>query len=208
MEADRTIAWLHSLNVRAIVLANNHTLDFGALKRARMQQVLQQAGFVALMHGEFHDFNAFRLVALSDLANHGEQRTHLISEADLKNLQQHRLAQPVLTFIHWGAEYLAQPRVRELDLLANLRRHGLLLVVGAHPHVGSTEVTSLAGGSGAYVYSVGNFIFDQHDSRVSGSLVEVRFFGQGTYALRVHAMGNLYHDMINPYERLRVRLND
>jgi AmmeMemoRadiSam system protein B len=198
MEADQTIPWLHSLNVKGVILANNHTLDFGVVNRARMQQRLQQAGFEALTHGDSRDFKAFRLVALSDLANRGERRTHLISEADLENLQQRRLAQPILTFVHWGAEYLAQPRARELDLMANLRRHGLPLIIGGHPHVGSTDVMSIAGGSGACVYSVGNFIFDQHDPRVSGALVEVRFFKQGTYALRVHRVGNLYHDMINP----------
>jgi AmmeMemoRadiSam system protein B len=198
MDADRTTAWLRTLNVRAVILANNHTNDFGPAKCAGMQQLLQQAGIEALMHRESRDFKAFRLVALSDLANHGEQRVHLISEADLEDLQKRRLAQPVLTFIHWGAEYLAQPRSRELDLLVNLRRHGMPLVVGAHPHVASTELMSLSGGSGACVYSTGNFIFDQHDPRVSGMLVEARFFQQGTYALRLHSVGNLYHDVINP----------
>jgi AmmeMemoRadiSam system protein B len=196
MKSDQTIRWLHSLNVRAVILANNHTLDFGAVNRARMQQRLQQDGFEALTHGESRDFNAFRLVALSDVANHGEQHTHLISGVDLEELQQRRLAQPVVTFVHWGAEYLAQPRARELGLLGDLRRCGLPLVIGAHPHVASVDVMSLAGGSGACVYSLGNFIFDQYDPRVSGTLIEVRFFEQGTYALRLHTVGNLYHDVI------------
>ena len=199
MEVDRTTSWLRALNVRAVVLANNHTLDFGVVRRARMQQLLQQAGFEVLLHGESCDLNAFRLVALSDLANDGEQRTHLISEPDLEDLQKRRLAQPILTFIHWGAEYSAQPRSRELNLLTELRRYGLPLVIGAHPHVGSTDVMQLGGGSGACVYSMGNFIFDQLDPRVSGTLVEVRFFSQGTYALRLHPLGNLYHDVVNPY---------
>ena len=147
MGVDRTTAWLRAMNVRAVVLANNHTLDFGAVRRLRMQQLLRQAGFEVLMHGESRDLKAFRLVALSDLANHGEQRTHLISEADLVDLQKRRLAQPILTFVHWGAEYLAQPRSRELDLLAKLRRYGLRLVIGAHPHVGSAEVMPLGGNS-------------------------------------------------------------
>jgi AmmeMemoRadiSam system protein B len=194
MEVDRTTAWLRALNVRAVVLANNHTLDFGLMRRARMQQLLQQAGFETLMHGECLDLNAFRLVALSDLANYGEQRTCLISEADLEGLQKRRLAQPILTFIHWGAEYFAQPGPRELNLLAKLRRCGLRLVIGAHPHVGSTDVMLPSGGSGACVYSAGNFIFDQLDPRVSGTLVEVRFFGQGTYSLRLHPLGNLYRE--------------
>ena len=199
MEADQTISWLYSLNVRAVILANNHTFDFGAVNCARMQQRLQQAGFEALMHGESRDFKAFRLVAFSDVANHGEQRTHLISEADLEDLQERRLVQPVVAVVHWGAEYLAQPRARELGLLADLRRRGLPLVVGVHPHVASADVMSLGGGAGVCVYSLGNFIFDQYDPRVSGTLVEVRFFEQGTYALQLHTVGNLYRDVINPF---------
>ena len=61
--------------------------------------ILQQVGIKALMHGESGDFEAFRLVALSDLSNQGEQRTHLILDSDLEGLRKHRLAQPVLAFV-------------------------------------------------------------------------------------------------------------
>ena len=66
------------------------------------------------------------------------------------------------------------------------------LIVGAHPHVASDRLAALAGGETLLAYSLGNFLFDQPGSRVSGAILEVRFFPQGTFFARLVPIPNLY----------------
>lgn len=191
METAPTLAWLKRINVRGVSLANNHAMDFGETRRAAMREALRGAQIAALLPSEPHDFGPFRLVALSDVANFGEQRSELVSEDDLAAIETHRLPQPVVAFMHWGAEYKPEPGKRELVLFEHLRQRGCRLIVGAHPHVASAGILTSPDASAAGVYSLGNFVFDQLSPKTSGALLEARFFAQGTYALRLHALGNL-----------------
>ncbi len=196
MDSGVTLRWLKSLNVAAVSLANNHALDFGPEALAMMKQRLQSEGIVALEHGEAHDLGGLRLLALRDVANHGEQRTHLVSEADLETAGNLRLAQPAFAFIHWGREYFPAPEGRETGLIEKLQERGFPLVIGAHPHVASSGVATSPACHSASVYSLGNFLFDQRGAKVSGSLVEVRIFKQGTCFMRVIELGNLYEETL------------
>jgi AmmeMemoRadiSam system protein B len=195
MASDTALRWLQDLNVKAVSLANNHSGDFGIKARDEMQARLRGSGIEALSHGETHDFGLFRLIALSDVDNRGEQRSALISETELDRLQSKRLPQPVLTFLHWGTEYEAVPGNRETELMTSLRHRGFSLVVGAHPHVASSEVFSSPRGTFVGIYSLGNFLFDQLDRRTTGTLAEIRFFAQQTYFIRSRPIGNLYRTL-------------
>ncbi len=42
------------------------------------------------------------------------------------------------------------------------------------------------------IYSLGNFMFDQREDRADGALAEMRIFEQGTTALRLIPIPNLF----------------
>jgi poly-gamma-glutamate capsule biosynthesis protein CapA/YwtB (metallophosphatase superfamily) len=75
-----------------------------------------------------------------------------------------------------------------LDLCDMAQKAGAQIIVGCHPHVPSTTWHRQA--DAICWPSLGNFYFDQ--KRGAGVLLELRFFSQGTYAARIHALGNLY----------------
>ena len=53
-----------------------------------------------------------------------------------------------------------------------------------------------AGGEIAFVYSLGNFVFDQSRADATGALLEVRFFDQGTFFSRIIRIPNFYSNAV------------
>ena len=99
---------------------------------------------------------------------------------------------PRFAFLHWGEEFRAVPGPREQALAARLAGRGVELIIGSHPH----RAGALTGDrKQCLAFSLGNFIFDQYRPEVSGALLEVMFYPQGTYFLRLHPLGNLYGEI-------------
>ena len=93
---------------------------------------------------------------------------------------------------HWGPDYSAVPGSFESDALSDLATCGVSVVIGSHSHVASPSIEVRSGGVLQSVFSTGNLIFDQMGSQVSGSLVEMRVFRQGTIALRIIPIPNFF----------------
>jgi poly-gamma-glutamate synthesis protein (capsule biosynthesis protein) len=198
MPAGLSIEWLKALNVVAVSVANNHTRDLGEEPYQEMLRLLAGAGIRVLQHGEVADFGAFRVVALTDLDNTRTPQTDRITPDDIERIARSGAAPPLFAFVHWGVEYGDVPGARELALADALRRQAVSLIVGAHSHRASAAIAALAGGEAQLVYSLGNFLFDQRDDRVSARLLEVRAFEQGTFFTRLIALPNFYKDALRP----------
>jgi poly-gamma-glutamate capsule biosynthesis protein CapA/YwtB (metallophosphatase superfamily) len=196
MPAALSIEWLKALNVVAVSVANNHVRDLGEAPFQDMIDMLAAVGIRVLRHGDVQDLGPLRVVALSDLNSTGERRTELISRDDIERLAQASAAPPLFAFLHWGNEYEERPGARELELADGLRRSAVSLIVGAHPHRASHAIESLAGGQAQLVYSLGNFLFDQRSEQVSGALLEVTLFDQGTFFTRLIPLPNFYKDAV------------
>lgn len=70
--------------------------------------------------------------------------------------------------VHWGVEYARRPDAAQRAVADFLRRHGVALIVGSHPHVVQPcEV----GGRGITLYSLGNFVSNQRKRFCDGGLV-------------------------------------
>jgi poly-gamma-glutamate capsule biosynthesis protein CapA/YwtB (metallophosphatase superfamily) len=69
---------------------------------------------------------------------------------------------------------------------------GVSAVIGAHSHQAATRIEAVQGGEYQIAFSLGNLLFDQKGERVSGALLEVRLFKQGTFATRLIPMPNLF----------------
>jgi AmmeMemoRadiSam system protein B len=196
MPAELSIEWLKALNVVAVSVANNHVRDLGEAPFQEMIDMLAAAGIRVLRDGDVQDLGPFRVVALTDLNSTGERRTDLVSRDDIDRLAQASAAPPLFAFLHWGTEYEERPGARERELADGLRRSAVSLIVGAHPHRASQAIESLAGGQAQLVYSLGNFLFDQRSELVSGALLEVTLFDQGTFFTRLIPLPNFYKDAL------------
>jgi hypothetical protein len=180
---------LRDLNVVAVSLANNHSHDFGESSYRIMQRLLTDAGITGLENGAVKDLGPFRLAAATDLDNRQEPLRTLLTDADLARFQAMPQDKPRFAFLHWGQEFTKTPGPREQALAARLAAGGVELIIGSHPH----RAGALNGDrQQCLAYSLGNFIFDQRRPEVSGALLEVIFYPQGTYFLRLHPLGNLY----------------
>lgn len=192
MDAAPALDLLGLLNVRAAGVANNHARDLGDEGSAQTLEFLDQAGIAALAPGRGMDMGPFRLVAFTDLDNNPEPARNLLGDADWQALDAVDSldgGKPLVAMVHWGQEYRPGMDARQEFLARKLMEHGVDLVVGAHSHCAGGLSCSEAG---CVMASLGNFLFDQAGERVSGKLLRVRFFPQGTFALQVLVLKNVY----------------
>ena len=187
-----TIDWLKALDVVAVSIANNHSGDLGDAPRASMKRALAKAGIATISPGQVVDLGAVRVVGLTDLDNNAVPHFRRITDAVLDRVTRSEARPPLVAFMHWGREFQASPGDREFGLADALHTAAVSLIVGAHPHAASEQITALAGGDTALAYSLGNFLFDQPGKRPSSAVLEVRFFPQGTFFARLLPMPNFY----------------
>jgi len=192
MPADLTLDWLDRLDVVAVSIANNHSRDLGDVPRSEMATALEAADIRVLDGVDAADLGPLRALALTDLDNTGDIRTGLVTEDVVEAVTRSAAAPPLAAFMHWGTEYARIADEREDYLIDALRRAAVSLIVGAHPHVASEGLRALAGGESLLAYSLGNFLFDQPGANVSGAVLEVRFFPQGTFFARLIPIPNFY----------------
>lgn len=154
--------------IRAVSLANNHSLDQGSDGYENTKLVLDEVGI-----GHFGGYS-------TTLPEHFEtylKDTSVIvyginmisgtwdkqAAYDVTKLLRDQYPQSLLiAYIHWGNEYdLKQGQEQELFAHALVDR-GVDAIVGAHPHV--TQGIEVYKGVPIF-YSLGNFIFDQYFSK-------------------------------------------
>lgn len=187
-----TLPLLRDLNVSAVSLANNHAWDFGEQGLVAMRDSLSAAGVAPLQHGVVSDLGPFRVLPLSLKRSFFYDHPVIRSEGELAAACPEEARPPLIALPHWGEDYSSDHGPFEFSGLQTLAACGVSAVIGAHSHKASSAVGIAAGGAIQSVFSVGNFLFDQRGDKVSGALVEVRAFKQGTVALRLVPLPNLY----------------
>lgn len=187
---------LEAARVRAASLANNHSLDLGPAGLAQSARLLAKRGIVAAQHMQQVDLGAIRLLAIN-LIGSGDHKRYpavrlgsLEAQALLRRVCRMKAKPPLVAFLHWGEEYTDQPGAAERIFAGELGRCGVSLVVGAHSHRASRALELTGDGSALMKFSLGNLMFDQRDG--TGVLLELRRFRQGTLAVRLVNLPNLY----------------
>lgn len=187
-----TVRLLRDLGVTVAVLANNHANDLGPGALRRMARTLRRSGIIPVLAGQTTDLGPFRLAALTDLDNADPRRRNLLTRAAINRLIPPTPPKPLFAMIHWGEEFARGPDPRVLALAKALTAAGTQCVIGCHPHH-AWPLTCDA--NACQAWSLGNFLFDQSRPDADGALLEVRFFPQGTYALRRLPIGNPYRKL-------------
>lgn len=183
---------LKALNVTAASLANNHANDLGDTGLAETARLLGKAGVTPLPDGRVRDLGPVRMAAFSLLTNADTPETTERARRAVETICKTDAAPPLIVFVHWGAEYTRVGRPAERLLASQFAACGASAIIGHHSHQAARTVEAVRGGGGRMVYSLGNFIFDQRRDRADGALAEVRVFEQGTTALRLIPIPNLF----------------
>lgn len=180
MQTEPTLKILKSLNVIVVSTANNHAYDLGTSAYAGMVRALEDSGIGVVERGRTLGLLEFTIAGFTDVDNSPEPRAGLLYESDLaKTVSPY--SYPSFAFAHWGDEYADTMNPRQTALADLFQKNGFGLVIGAHSHR-SSPLACTAGQ--CVVPSLGNFLFDQSGEKVSGQLLDVRFFPQGTYSVR------------------------
>jgi poly-gamma-glutamate synthesis protein (capsule biosynthesis protein) len=192
MPADLAVPSLNAINAVAASLANNHAFDLGQTGLEETLAMLEQARVRPLRHGEIVDFGAFRLIALNFVSKRQIPDFPEADDEQLTELCRREARPPLLAFVHWGTEYATRAGPAEYAEAARLLDCGVTAVVGAHSHRASPSIEALQGGAQQITYSLGNLLFDQSGAVASGAILELRIFGQGTFATRLLPIPNLH----------------
>jgi poly-gamma-glutamate synthesis protein (capsule biosynthesis protein) len=193
---------LHDINAIAAGLANNHGFDLGPDGLAASVKALNARSIQPLTHGAIADLGGFRLVALNfvgpqdvkgyPVVKRVDSRGGPAQAADITRLCNSPARPPLVALVHWGNEYTTSAGSTERNIAEELAGCGVSLVIGAHSHQASAGLNLAGGGEALMLYSLGNLLFDQASPRGSGALLELRVFGQGTFAARLIMAPNLY----------------
>jgi hypothetical protein len=183
---ERSAQLLHRAGFRAMGLANNHALDFGAaalddcavrLFREQIQPIgvgkpsSNSSSLFSVLDGK-----KIAVLAVSDVGRAATPQIGATSDrlglnGAITNARQH--ANFVVCLIHWGVENSEKITDEQRELARWLIDHGVDLVVGSHPHC----VQPLNFYHGCPIaYSLGNLVFDGAPTLRSwnrGALLEV-----------------------------------
>lgn len=177
---------LKNVGTDAVVLANNHSLDYGADGVRRTLRHLEERGIAHT--GVFADSADYRInnplfidrggmrIALLNYtygtngmtAGDGIIVNRIDTAAIRKDIERASGADCIVAFMHWGEEYSRRNSRQQREIAEFLHANGVPIVIGSHPHVvqpcecSDTSIT---------FYSLGNFISNQRDRYCDGGIM-------------------------------------
>jgi len=189
---------LKRLGVSAVNSANNHAYDFGPEGLAESTRLLETNGIQVVRHGVVAQYGQVNLLPLTFKRSYFYDHSVIRSPSQLEAICTMQASSPLIVLAHWGVDYADKPGSFEKEALATLEKCGVAAVIGAHSHRASPNIERSASGALQSVFSMGNLIFDQTGTDISGALVEMRVFRQGTIALRVIQIPNFFEALRSP----------
>ena len=197
LKADPSVVTaLSAAGFDVLSLANNHTMDCGKLGLMETISSLHGAGILTVGAGQdavearkpaIAEVRGLKVafLAFTDVPDgsgafiaRGDSATVVEAVALAK-----KQTDLVVISFHWGEEYATAPLDYQRALAHAVIDAGAALVIGHHPHVieGVERYRR-----GLIAYSLGNFVFDQHEERGKRGLVlacELSVLGIGRAAL-------------------------
>lgn len=192
MHARLAVPILTALNVKVAGLANNHSFDLGASGHQETHTILERSGIKPLGHREIVDVGPFRLLGLNFVGKIDHHGYPVVKDGELGELCRTKARPPLIALVHWGQEYTSAAATDEYAAAEAMHACGISAIVGAHSHQAAPRIEAMQGGEYQLTYSLGNLLFDQKSDRSSSALLELRAFKQGTYAMRLIPMPNLF----------------
>ena len=179
---------MQDMGIDVAALANNHCCDRGAYGIKSTAEILDKRGISRV--GVYRDSVEYKTNNVLYLKRSGISFAivnytygtnginvpkgmvvnHLDSVAmrrDLASINRDSV-DCVIAFVHWGNEYERQPNREQKKMADFMRRLGVDIILGSHPHVvQSFEVDD----KGVTLYSLGNFVSNQRTRYRDGGLI-------------------------------------
>ena len=159
----RTIDVLDSFGIK-------HTGTFSSSKSRSLQYplILIRNGIRMAFLNYVYDTNGIRAKSPSIV--------NLIDTSQIKiDIKVANLYHPdiIIAVMHWGEEYQTYPTAEQLKLTEFLKRNGVRIVIGHHPHVIQPILTDSAQNeiNSVVFFSLGNFISNQQKSNTDGGMI-------------------------------------
>jgi poly-gamma-glutamate synthesis protein (capsule biosynthesis protein) len=171
---------LRDASFDVVSIANNHSLDRGAVGLNRTLDAMDRAGLRhtgAIRSGSDDPWSArvvrdgfdLRFLACTystnGIADTRGQVLHCFKNRDkllalVRSLSRRSDVDAVIVTPHWGAEFSDVPRTQEMRLAHELLDAGAVAVLGAHPHVTQPweKYRTKDGRETFIIYSLGNFV--------------------------------------------------
>ncbi len=159
---------LKNNGIQAVSLANNHSLDSGAVGYEETKRSLENGGIIHFggysttltEHFETHVGTTSVIVYGINMISSTWDKEMAYSATELLRKQYPKSI--LIAQLHWGNEYALTQGDEQRVLAYKFIDRGVDVIVGSHPHV----VQGIEVYKGAPIfYSLGNFIFDQYFSR-------------------------------------------
>lgn len=192
----------------AVMLANNHSGDFGREAFAQMLGLLDRAGLAQAGGGlnlaqahtpwvvernglrmavlSYNEFMPRRFEADHDAPGVAWSEDEQVIE-DIRRARSVHRADLVVPIMHWGWENERVANARQRQLARRMIEAGADAVIGGHPHV-TQDVEHHLGKP--IIYSVGNFVMKETDNvyQRQGWLLRLEFDAQGALAMRTRGV--------------------
>lgn len=191
--------WISSLyknGITHLVVANNHSFDFGARGMKQTIFNLLFSGIKPIGYSQNND-----ATSTPTLLNKGNDSVAIFSSCLLKQnnrfvssenttslsekISVFKLKHPtyiILVCLHWGVEMNTLPTKEQILQAHQLIRAGADAIIGHHPHV----VQPIEVYKGKYIfYSLGNFIFDNHHSPANRGVMAKLCLSKRSIAVQV-----------------------
>ena len=175
----RAIEGLKTTGFNVVSQANNHTYDWGPealldsldrLRAAGIRPVGAGQNVLAAHYPLLVNVGGLRVAFLAYVDIDPKEAAAAVDRPGVawldpaQTLADIRFARPLADLVivcpHWGAEYALKPTRDQVELAHQMIDAGADLIVGSHPHV----VQPLENYHDHWIaYSLGNFVFDQHN---------------------------------------------
>ena len=175
------------------VQANNHAADKGSKGLKRTMEILDSFGIKhtgtfsssenrSLQYPLILIRNGIRMAFLNyvydtnGISVKSPSIVNLIDTIQMKNdIEMANLYHPdiIIAAMHWGEEYQTYPTPEQLNLAEFLKRNGVRIVIGHHPHVIQPVLIDSAqnGINDVVFFSLGNFISNQQKPNTDGGMI-------------------------------------
>lgn len=150
---------LKSININAVSLANNHTLNNKSIGFEMTKKILSDEGIKYFgSQATLNDESVLRIDSGLPISVIGVNTLENFDRQLLISLIKKEGDRFVIIFPHWGNEYQTTHSPSQQQLAYEWIDNGADFVVGSHPHVVQDyEIYK----NKLIVYSLGNFVFDQ-----------------------------------------------
>ncbi|MBP3317972.1 MAG: CapA family protein [Alistipes sp.] len=200
---------MRDAGIDVVALANNHCCDGGSSGIRTTIKTLDSLGFKRLgVYADSVDYNCNNILYLKQnnisfaIVNYTYgtnglpvprgmivNRIDTVAMASDFAAAKRRGVDCLVAVVHWGNEYERKPNREQQRLADFMRRHGVDIILGSHPHVVQrVEADSV---DGVTLWSMGNFVSNQSKRYCNGGLmgvIDVERVGDGPLRYKLNVV--------------------